>query len=419
MEKKLSIAQNALYNTIGSCFYLVCQWLITVLVIRLGSVEYGGTLSLAMSVTNIFFTLSTFGIHGYQVTDYQRKYSSGEYVTTRLFTCSTALVLCILYNFICPQTHYETACIIIYMLFRIGEALSDVNQGIQQVRERMDYVFWSSVMRGILLIASFAGAMLLTHDLLTAIGAMAASTGLVVLLYEFPVCKKLETLSLRFRLKRSLSLLLDNWPLMANSLLMVMLVSLPRTRLNTLWGNYWMGIYGSVAAPAAIVQSVIPWLYNPALIVFARYWTEKDRNNYLKLHHRMLLLLFGTAAVAFAGAAVLGRWGLNLLFGEEIAAHDSLLLPTLATTTLIAAEYYLGALLTVTRKLKSIVVANAAALVVTLSISDMLIRPYGPNGVNLTVCISMAVNCAILYGMLLHARKANFSSTTPAFPPQD
>ena len=410
MGKKLSISQNAFFNTVGSCFYLVCQWLITVLVIRLGSVEYGGTLSLCMSVTNIFFTLSTFGIHGYQVTDYNRKYSSGEYVTTRLFTCSVAVVLCILYNLISPQTHYETVCIIVYMLFRVGEALSDVNQGIQQVSERMDYVCWSSVMRGVLLIGSFAGAMLLTHDLLTAIGAMAVSTGLVVLLYEFPVCRKLDNVTLRFNLRKSLALLWDNWPLMANSLLMVLLVSLPRTKLNAMWGPYWMGIYGSVAAPAAIVQSAIPWLYNPALIVFARYWSEKDKTGYLKLHRRMLLLLFGTAAIAFIGAAVLGHWGLNLLFGEEVAAHDHLLLPTLATTTLIAAEYYLGALLTVTRRLKSIVAANAVALAVTLIFSDMLIRPYGPNGVNLIVCISMAVNCIILYAMLLRARKQNFGS---------
>ena len=39
MEKKLSVGQNALLNSIGSLFYLGCQWLITVLVIRIGSVE--------------------------------------------------------------------------------------------------------------------------------------------------------------------------------------------------------------------------------------------------------------------------------------------------------------------------------------------------------------------------------------------
>ena len=416
MEKKLSIAQNALYNTVGSCFYLVCQWLITVLVIRLGSVEYGGTLSLAMAVTNVLYSLSTFGLHGYQVTDYKRKFSPGEYVTTRLFTCSSALILCVLYNLVSPQSHYETACIIVYMLFRVVDAISDVNHGIQQVAERMDYVFWSFIMRGILIIASFTGAMLLSHDLLTAIGAMAASTGLVVLLYEFPICRKLEHISVRFRLKRSLALLWDNWPLMANSLLMGLLVSIPRTKLNALWGSYWMGIYGSVSAPAAIVQNIIPWLYNPALIFFARYWNEKDKTNYLNLHRKMLLMLFGTAAAAFAGAAVLGRWGLNLIFGEEIAAHDSLLLPTLATTSLIAVEYYLCALLTAARKLKHIVAANAAALIVTLAISDLLVRPWGPNGVNLTVCISMTVNCIILWVMLLRIRKANF---TPAPSSED
>ncbi len=413
MSKKLSIAQNAFYNTAGSFFYLVCQWLITVLVIRLGSVEFGGVLSLAMSVTNIFFSLSTFGIHSYQVTDYQRKYSTGEYLTTRLFTCVSAFTLCVLYNLLCPQSGYETACIIVYMLFRLGEALSDEHHAIQQVAERMDYAFWSCILRGILLVGSFTSAMLLTHDLLTAFCAMAVLTGLVVFLYEYPVCKKLETFVLRFSLKKSLSLLLENWPLLANSLLMVLLVSLPRNKLNALWGNYWMGIYGSVAAPAAIIQSIIPRLYNPALIAFSRDWAEKNRKSFQSLHIRMLLVLCGVAAVTFAAAALLGRWGLNLLFGQEIAAHNDLLLPTLATTTLIAAEYYLSALLTVARKLKSIAAANAAALVVVLLFSDMLIRPYGPNGVNLIVCIAMGVNCLILYSIFLYTRKKHFSEPDP------
>ena len=68
MEKKLSVGQNALLNSIGSLFYLGCQWLITVLVIRIGSVEDGGDLSLAMSITNIFYTLACLwhaGISGF------------------------------------------------------------------------------------------------------------------------------------------------------------------------------------------------------------------------------------------------------------------------------------------------------------------------------------------------------------------
>ena len=47
--RELSLKANVLWNSIGSMFYLGCQWLITVLVVRLSSgFDAAGLLSLAM-----------------------------------------------------------------------------------------------------------------------------------------------------------------------------------------------------------------------------------------------------------------------------------------------------------------------------------------------------------------------------------
>ena len=396
MDRKLTVGQNTVYNTIGSCFYLACQWLITVLVIRLGSVEYGGILTLAMSVTNVLFTLGTFGIRSYQVSDYEKKYTTGEYVTTRLFLCACSLIICIGYSFLFSgQTTYVAACITAYMLFRLGEALSDENQAIQQVGGRMDYVFWSFVMRGILLVGSFAATLVLTKDLLTTFAVMAAATGAVVLLYELPKSRKLDPFSWKFNLQRTWKLISENIPLMTNSFLMAFCITIPRTALDNLWGHYEMGIYGSIAAPAAIVQSAVLWLYMPSLTQFAEYYHEGQDEAFHKLNRKMILLIAGAAAVIMIGAAVLGKWGLNLLFGAEVAARSDLLIPTLGTTVLIAAEYYVSALLTVVRNLKAILISNIAAVAVTIAISDLMIRPYGAMGVNYVIYISMAVTLVI------------------------
>ena len=410
MKRKLSVVGNTIYNTAGSCFYLICQWLLTVLVIRLGSVENGGILSLAMSVTNVFFTLSTFGIRGFQVSDWDHKYSTEVYFSTRILTCGLGFILCTGYCLTGPgHTGYETVCVIVYMLFRIGEALSDEHQAIQQTEERMDYVFRSFVIRGILLIGSFTVVMVTTHDLLKAIGAMAGATLLAVLLYELPVCRKLTGMRLRFDLKKSGKLLAENAPLMANSLLMAFLVMVPRTRLDALMGNYEMGIYGSIASPAAIMQSAALWLFMPSLTVFARYWGERRKEDFFHLHHRILLMLAGVMAVIFIGAQVMGRWGLKLLFGEEVAGYAYLLLPTLVTTALIAGEYYLSSLLTVTRSLWMIAAANAAALVLTFILSEPLIRAGGMQGVNNMLYISMGVNCLIQYIIFRRDTARHFS----------
>ena len=73
-EKKLSIQSSIVWNSVGSIFYLGCQWLITVLVVRLSGVDEAGVLSLAMSVCNIWYCLSVYGMRNFQISDTENKY---------------------------------------------------------------------------------------------------------------------------------------------------------------------------------------------------------------------------------------------------------------------------------------------------------------------------------------------------------
>ncbi len=69
------MGRNTLYNSVGSFIYLICQFLLSILVIKLGSYEDGGVLNLCMSITNIMFTMATFGVRSFMVSDRNEKYS--------------------------------------------------------------------------------------------------------------------------------------------------------------------------------------------------------------------------------------------------------------------------------------------------------------------------------------------------------
>ena len=410
MEKKLSVGQNALLNSIGSLFYLGCQWLITVLVIRIGSVEDGGDLSLAMSITNIFYTLDAFGMREFQVSDYHNKHSTSDYITTRIMTCLFSILLCS--AVILPNRHYsgtQMACILIYMLFRACEALIDTFQAIEQKADRMDYTCISFVVRGILLLGGFSAILRITHQLPLAILGIALFSLAVLFLFDWPAARRLTGFKLHFSLKCSALLLVECVPLMCNSLLQTAVVSIPRTALESLYGNYTLGIYASIATPATIVQSAATWLYTPTITVFTRNYIEKNKKAYFSLLVKILSLLAAVFAAILAGAALLGHWGLNLLFGGEIAEYSSLLIPVLLTTLLIALSYFFGALLTITRKLKVLLVANAAAAVLTLALSRPLIRTFGMSGVNYVIYIAMGVNALILLIALLLILNTHFN----------
>ena len=141
------------------------------------------------------------------------------------------------------------------------------------------------------------------------------------------------------------------------------------------------------------------------------FWNyiEKNKKAYFSLLVKILSLLAAVFAAILAGAALLGHWGLNLLFGGEIADYSSLLIPVLLTTLLIALSYFFGALLTITRKLKVLLVANAAAAVLTLALSRPLIRTFGMSGVNYVIYIAMGVNALILLIALLLILNTHFN----------
>lgn len=401
MEKKLSVGQNTLFNSLGSIVYLGCQWLITVLVVHLASYEDAGDLSLAMSISNVFYTIATFGVRDFQVSDYENRHAPSTYVTTRLITCALATLLCCGTVLVLGQyTPHQAACIILYMLFRVAEALVDVFQAIEQKAERMDYTCFSFLLRGVFILGVFCAALALTHDLLIAIAGMAIFSFGVALCFDLAVCRRLTKLKLVFSFVDSRHLLRACAPLMCNSLLTSAIVAIPRSMLESIWGSYLLGIYASIATPAVIVQSAAQWIYTPTLTSFTRHYAQKDKKSFYALYKKIWLVIAGCVVLVCVGAKLLGRWGLGLLFNQEIVAYSDLLLPVLLTTILIACSYFLGALLTITRHLKIIVFSNVVAAALVLAFSQLLVRTFGMGGVNYVIYLAMGANVIILFTAL-------------------
>ena len=91
--------------------------------------------------------------------------------------------------------------------------------------------------------------------------------------------------------------------------------------------------------------------------------------------------ILGFAVCMFIGAALLGRWGLSLLFGEAILPYAYLLVPVLGTTLCISLIYFFDVLLTIGRHLKIMTVIHFAAVALAVAASMICIPTYGMNGV--------------------------------------
>lgn len=386
---------NMAWNSIGSLTYFGCQWLITILVVRLSeSYEQAGILSLAMSVANIFTPFALYRMRAYQVSDVKNDFSTSEYMGLRIITVSSALAVCMVYAcFTCSPS--SLLAIFLYLCFKSTELFIDVMQGLLQKHMRLDYAGKSMIVRGGLSVASFAGTLFFTDSLELAIASMIAVSMVVALLIDIPAARCFDSLKPCFSISNFRYVLLQCLPVVIASVATGAAMSVSKQLLGSLQGENVLGIYSSVAAPVAIVQLGASYIYSPILGRFANFHLKHDKRAFFDLLARISIAI---AVIAIGCAAVFQWFGpavVTLLYGAETASYCYLLLPMIVCSVLTAYQLFLSDLLLSIREFTGNCLGGMASLLVSLLLSAMLIDRYGMNGVSVTGIAAYSISSLI------------------------
>lgn len=410
MEKKLTVKQNMLWNSIGSFAYLICQWLITIVVVRLSNYENAGILSLAISVNNIFYTISTFGLRHYQVSDINNQYTDKEYIVARMLSCLLGMVCCCVFLGL-NSKHYnamQTTCVLVYFMFKSVEAFIDVFQGIQQKKYRMDYVGRSYVVRGILTLVGFSATLKFTNNVAVGVIVMAVSSLIVAVFYDYKICKSLMPVKDSLRLNKIWDLLKNNVSLMINAVFMTGFVSVSRYFLELYEGEKMLGIYASIATPTVIIQTACGMIYSPLVSEYAKFYVNKDKKKFVGLIKSVSMVFTLIFAVCVVGIFLVGDFFLKLLFGPAILEYSYLLLQTIVVTFLVSIVYWLSAILVVERKQNMVMLVNGLGIIINVIMSMIIIPVYKINGINYALLIALSFDIILLIMIVYATTKKYF-----------
>lgn len=404
--KPLSIKANMIWNSIGSLFYLGCQWLMTVLIVRLSSgYDDAGLLSLAMSVVGVFGTFANYKMGTYQISDIKHENDLGEYFGFRCMTLSAAFVACMVYAFVtCPPNAWVTVAL--FFIYKAVGLLIDVLHGLDQQNRRMDYIGKSFMMQGVALLLGFTAAYVLTRNLDIAIVAMTVLALLVLFLFDIPKANQFEKLTIRISRSKAFFFLKTSFPAVLASLAASALFTIPKQYLYFVFGDASLGIYSSVAAPALIIQMGAVYLYGPLLDIFPKLYFSGDRKGFRGLLAKTII---GIAAVGVVCAAVLefvGAWALQLLFGESIAPYVYLLQPIILSTAMTAYLWFFGDLLITLRDFRGYFIGNVVAFLVVIPLSFVCVNAWDMNGVSFAGVAACFVGVCVLLAFLFKRLRA-------------
>lgn len=397
-----NIKKNLLWNAFGSFTYLFCQWLLTLIVVRLSSdLHDPGNFALALTITNVFFNLACFNLRPFLVSDVDNEYEVNTYVTFRILICIISTILCLLYIVVLKYSMLQILTIILFMLFKIGEAITDVFHALEQKKDRMDIGGISLFVRGVLSLVSFYLGFKLFNNLPIAIIFMIASTCIFIILYDVPNIRKFENIKIIIDKEQLLKLFLCLLPLTVGTFLGVFTTSLPRQFLESIAGTDKLGIYATVATPAVIVQTAATYIYNPFLTVFSQLKANNDYKGFVRLFSKITVFIILLSIICFGGSIVFAEPVLKALYGSVIASHSDLFIWVIVLTSFTGYLWFCNSLLVIFRRIKSILVINVISFLISLSFSTLFINNFGMNGVSfilILVTIMMIIEMlSILY----------------------
>lgn len=408
-QKKLTIKESVFWNTWGSVLYLGIQWLQTVLVTRILGYEDAGVFSLAMSVTNIFYALSIYGMKNFQISDMEGKYSPGNYVSSRVVTAGGAFLMCVCFTLLNGYDQKQSLCIILYMLFKLSESFFDVCLGFYQKNWRMDFMGKSLMMRGILMLCVFTAVMVTTHNLMWSIIAMAVAVYGVIIFYDFRNAARLVEIKFSKDFIAVRKLLVECIPLAIYMILSTSIGSVPRYFLEMYKGSTALGIYASVATPTLIVQMAATYIFNPMVTVFSEAYAQKDKKRFVKTVRQCLTAVLCISAVGLVGGKLLGKYGLFLLYGESILPYEYLLIPIILCTVITACLWLFYNILTILRDFKALLLGNSISVLVSIIMSLTLIPKWGMQGTTFALMLGNLAGIIVCVGALLWDVKKKFS----------
>ena len=188
-KKKLSLKKNFSWNFIGNLIYSLSQWLILVLLAKIGNAELVGLYTLGFAITAPILMLTNLQLRQVQATDTTDTYIFNDYFGLRIITGFVAIIITLIVIQLNNYDIYKAFIIFLVALSKIIDSYSDVVYGQLQQKERMDYIGISRIIKGISTLIVISVVMIFTDNLILSLLALNISSFFIFMLYDKKIIK--------------------------------------------------------------------------------------------------------------------------------------------------------------------------------------------------------------------------------------
>lgn len=405
-EQPVSIKKNIIWNSIGTFVMFFCQWLMMVLVVRLSGYSDSGILSLSVSCGNVFLIIAAFGVKTFQVSDIKNQYKDGEYYGAKIITILFTVLVGTVWTLLSGYEGIEKTSILLYMAYIMVYSYADAVYGALQKRWRLDIAGISMCIRNIGALVVFCLVIWFTKDIRIALLVMLALSLAVLFIYDLPSTKRVTEIRPMLKGKNIWLLLWECFPFAVYTFFHTLVLTVPKLAVRGYYDKETLGIYSAVLAPVTVLQVAATFVINPLSTLMAEKIEARKWKELYILLGKCILMLLGILAAGILISVFIGKWGLQLLYGEYITEYSYLLIPMVAVSVMTAFTILLGNLAVVLRDRAGANISGILGLASVVGLSLLLIPRFGMQGANWALLCALGVqDIVLIIAALIKMRK--------------
>ncbi len=403
--KKLK--SNIIWLTSARFIYALMQWLTVAIIARLDSTEMLGLYTYSIALITPLIIFSQMNMQTFVVTDALSKYTYSEYFTTRVIMTLILFICCIIYIIFFNKRTFLGWTLLLVLVFKSIESISNILNSFQQKTEKMSYVAISNILRGCLLFISILFSLYFFKSLLTGLIFVSITWLLVLVFFDLIKSSKLK-LDLTKGADKVYLIIRECIPLGIISALVSVSLYMPSYIIKANYGYKEVGIFVSLMYFLQTGRLFIGSIVNAIAPKVSRICLGNKKSSIIQLALILFLLGLFFSVLFIVLISYFGTDIIRLVYGEDFVQYFNILLLIIYASIFGFINQFMGLLLTSMRTFKSMLLAQLIQVSTVVYVCVTYVPVYGLSAAAYSVIagsvVLFTINSLTLY---LRVKKIN------------
>lgn len=400
----MTLKHGVVWSLLGSFSYAGAQWFLLIIIARTFGASALGSFAFWLSIVSPISLFCNLKLRAVIATDANGDYKFSEYIGLRLLSFVPVFVFPVgVFFFENKSDLLSLALVLLIVVVKIFDSMSDLAYGYFQRSERHDYAAISKLVKsGVLVLFVFSSTYFFGEMLIT---VSAWAFGFVLSFFLIDVyfvvilgkknCSLSELIPSFDRVKMT-DLLKLSWPMGLATALGGLSDSLPKYFIGNGIGEYQLGLFAACASLTIIFSTVFASIAQVATPRLAIFYSGNNYKDFEKLTLRLTYIGSMLSLIGVLLAYFMGEWILKVVYGSDYQSASDILTFLMIVFFLRSLSVFFGTAIQAMRNFSVHYKIDVINIFLLLGMLILFVKDFGLYGV-LWALIFVSVSESIFY----------------------